>query len=193
MVSVLDKSDPISVVSFRRLAGTNVYSLNTVDKLTLTVGLLATVHVSDFAPKARSALTRLFPDCPQDAPVTQYIAEAIRFADLELCREMNFYSSPTAAFASDQARDDFSVIWESDDPQMSRAAGAKMVLASGSSEPAAESIPSGSLPRPPLIRSGMDAKAISYLAKKHGWFGAMASSPATSGPGAGMSGPTAMC
>ncbi|MBZ9882701.1 ATP-grasp domain-containing protein [Mesorhizobium sp. CA10] len=97
-------------------------------KLTLKLGSLATRHVSDFAPEVRLALSGLFPSCSQDALVAQYIADAIRLADLELCREMNFYSSlTTPAFVSDRAQDTFAVIWESDDPQMSRAAASAVV------------------------------------------------------------------
>ncbi|MBZ9661138.1 acetate--CoA ligase family protein [Mesorhizobium sp. ESP-6-4] len=60
--------------------------------------------------------------------MAQYIADAIRCADLELCQEMNFFSSlATPAFVSDRAHETFSLVWESDDPQMSRAAASAVV------------------------------------------------------------------
>ncbi|RWB14358.1 MAG: ATP-grasp domain-containing protein [Mesorhizobium sp.] len=131
MGTVLERSSPIAVVWFRTLLGTNVYSVNTVVKLALEMSPSVKARVSDLAPEARSALSRLFPVCTQDASVPQYIADAIQFADRELCREMNFYSSPTAAVVSDAAQGSFSVVWESDDPQMSRAAALAVVDAIG--------------------------------------------------------------
>src|SRR5437899_3515032 len=129
MVSQADESQAIKVVEFQTLFGANVYSINTAVNLTLNVELLATKRVSDFAPHSRLALSSLFPDCQQDALVSQFIADAIQYADRELCREMNFHSSPTIAFVNDGVPDAFSVAWESDDPQMSRAAALAVVEA----------------------------------------------------------------
>ncbi|OHV63917.1 hypothetical protein LCM4577_11485 [Mesorhizobium sp. LCM 4577] len=127
METLLQKPNPIAVVGLRTLLGTNVYSVNTVIKLALEISPSVKARVCDFIPEARSALSSLFPKCPQDTPVAQYIADAIQFADRELCREMNFYSSPTAAVVGDAAPLSFSVVWETDDPQMSRAAALAVV------------------------------------------------------------------
>ncbi|MDX8527022.1 acetate--CoA ligase family protein [Mesorhizobium sp. MSK_1335] len=129
MVSQLEKSGSIAIVELRTLSGTNIYSVNTVIKLVLEIAPSVKASVSDFTPRARSALSRLFPECALNVSVSQYIADAIQFADRELCREMNFHSSPTVAFVGDGVQDKFSVVWESDDSQMSRAAALAVVEA----------------------------------------------------------------
>ena len=94
--------------------------------------MLAATRISDLSAQARSTLSEMFPDCAQDALVPQYIADAIRSADLELRRAMNFYSSLTvASLVSDPSQGALAIVWESDDPQMSRAAASAVVEAVG--------------------------------------------------------------
>ena len=55
-----------------------------------------------------------------------------------------------------------------------------MVLVSGSGELAAEPVTSMSQSRPPQVRAAMHAMAMSYLAKKDGWFDEAALLPSNS-------------
>ncbi|MER8957118.1 ATP-grasp domain-containing protein [Mesorhizobium sp. M0833] len=132
MVNLSEELGKIEITSFKVLSGLNVHSTNTVVKLTLNVGRPAGSRISDFTALARSALSEMFPGCAQDALVPQYIADAILSADLELRRAMNFYSfSPMASLVGDPSESHLAIVWESDDPQMSRAAASAVVEAVG--------------------------------------------------------------
>ena len=130
MVRLAEEFDTVEITGFKTLSGLNVYNTNTVVKLTLNIGRLAAARISHLSAKARSTLSEMFPECAQDALVPQYLADAIRSADLELCRAMNFYSSSTVApLVSDPSQGALAIVWESDDPQMSRAAASAVVEA----------------------------------------------------------------
>ncbi|MER9701198.1 MULTISPECIES: ATP-grasp domain-containing protein [unclassified Mesorhizobium] len=119
---------PFEITGFKTLSGLNVYNANTVVKLSLNLGQLATARVSSFTDEVRLVLSGLFPECEQDALVASYLADAILAADLELRRAMNFYSFPTVAtLVSDPSESNSVIVWESDDPQMSRAAASAVV------------------------------------------------------------------
>ncbi|MER8980559.1 ATP-grasp domain-containing protein [Mesorhizobium sp. M0510] len=123
---------PFEVAGFKTLSGLNMYNANTVVKLTLNLGQMATARVSSFSPTARSGLYELFPQCDQDVVVPSYLADAILAADLELRRAMNFYSfSMESSRVSGPDEGNPVIVWESDDPQMSRAAAAAVIEAVG--------------------------------------------------------------